>query len=275
MVKRTGLQTNINVIFKDAPVPGKNHEKSSASANSPVPIPKSRDVVQTKTFPVEEPISKSLKRDKPSGAGLFATRLGNRGVSSKRRKTSIVLVFVLLIALVFLFVRNFFGLQENSINSGIVVSEQAKTAISLKQVEINWPVPPVYPKDIRDPMELTKVEMPEISMGLIVSINNKLSVVIDGQILSEGDIITGASVVKVNSDYVEFMANERSWKQKMPRLVVKGIVHSDEIPLAVVGIDTVKGGDIVMGVTVVKINQNSVEFAIGERKWIQEVEGKE
>jgi len=54
--------------------------------------------------------------------------------------------------------------------------------------------------------------------------------------------------------------------------IVKGIVYSEDNPCAVVGERIVSVGDTVNGVTVVKINPDSVEFADGDKKWTQKVE---
>jgi hypothetical protein len=54
--------------------------------------------------------------------------------------------------------------------------------------------------------------------------------------------------------------------------VVKGIVYSADNPCAVVGDRIVSAGDTVGDVKIVKINPNSVEFAMGDKNWTQEVE---
>jgi hypothetical protein len=53
---------------------------------------------------------------------------------------------------------------------------------------------------------------------------------------------------------------------------VKGIVYSEDHPIAVVGDRIVSVGEVVQGITVVKINPDSVEFSKGDQKWTQEVE---
>lgn len=53
---------------------------------------------------------------------------------------------------------------------------------------------------------------------------------------------------------------------------VKGIVFSEDNPIAVVGERIVSVGETVQGATVVKINPDSVEFSKGDQKWTQEVE---
>ena len=53
---------------------------------------------------------------------------------------------------------------------------------------------------------------------------------------------------------------------------VKGIVYSEDHPIAVVGDRIVSVGEVVQGITIVKINPDSVEFSKGDQKWTQEVE---
>ncbi len=278
MAKRTGLQIKIAGIFRDTPIPKRNLQ---TNAGGPAPLPKSGDTLssespikekrtpEVKTLPVEESTPEPPKRDKPRKVRLSATR--RRG-SSTRKKTSTILAFVLSMTLISLLVRNFYASQENSFNPGVAVAKQAKTAISLKPIEINWPTPLVYPKDTRDPMELIKVKMPDIPAGIIVSIGNKLFVVIDRRLLSEGDNVDGVKVIRINRNTVEFGADGKEWAQETSRLAVRGIVYSYNNPLAVVGVDTVKEGDSVDGVTVIRINRNTVEFEVKGLKWVQEVE---
>ena len=284
MVKnRRGLQEDIAGIFRGVPVPEK---KLQTNLGGITPLPKFGDtalskpqikgqgIPEIKTFQSIEVIP--AKTSQSTSFKHAPSKYGSSKHRSSFRKQKILLVTVVLLSvvLVFLLARNFHMPLENPSNLRLVAVGQAKTTIS-PNVHIDWPVPPVYPENIRDPMELIKVKMPDIPTGVIVSIDNKFFAVIEGQLLSEEDIVRGMTVVKVSSNDVEFRANEETLKQKMPRLVVKGIVHSDEIPLAVIGINTVKEGDAVMGVTVVKINQNSVEFEIAGVKWVQKVEGNE
>ncbi|MBA7657774.1 hypothetical protein ES703_65716 [subsurface metagenome] len=56
------------------------------------------------------------------------------------------------------------------------------------------------------------------------------------------------------------------------RLVVKGIVYSEDKPAVVIGTEIVREGDKVLGATIVKINKNSVEFEMNGKKWTQKVQ---
>jgi hypothetical protein len=69
-----------------------------------------------------------------------------------------------------------------------------------------------------------------------------------------------------------FGAVSTTGKEAAAGPVVKGIVYSEDNPCAVVGDRIVSAGDTVAGATVVKIYPDSVEFAIGDKKWTQKVE---
>jgi hypothetical protein len=55
-------------------------------------------------------------------------------------------------------------------------------------------------------------------------------------------------------------------------LIVKGIVYSKDKPSAVIGNQIVHEGDKVLDVTVIKINENSVEFEANGKRWTQKVQ---
>jgi hypothetical protein len=56
------------------------------------------------------------------------------------------------------------------------------------------------------------------------------------------------------------------------KLAVKGIVYSTDNPSAVIGTQIVHQGDEVSGVTILKINEDSVEFEADGKKWTQKVQ---
>ncbi len=55
-------------------------------------------------------------------------------------------------------------------------------------------------------------------------------------------------------------------------LIVRGIVHSRENPAAVIGTQIVHEGDVILGANIVKINQDSVEFRMNDKRWVQKVQ---
>ena len=55
-------------------------------------------------------------------------------------------------------------------------------------------------------------------------------------------------------------------------LIVKGIIYSDDNPSAVIGDQIVHQGDKILDVVITKINENSVEFEAGSKRWMQNVQ---
>jgi len=56
------------------------------------------------------------------------------------------------------------------------------------------------------------------------------------------------------------------------RLIVKGIVYSKDNSSAVIGEQIVHEGDEVLGATIVKINEKSIDFEMNGKKWTQKVQ---
>ena len=56
------------------------------------------------------------------------------------------------------------------------------------------------------------------------------------------------------------------------QLIVTGIVYSHDKPSAVIGAQIVHEGEEISGVTIVKINKNSVEFKVNGKRWTQKVQ---
>jgi type II secretory pathway component PulC len=104
-------------------------------------------------------------------------------------------------------------------------AKAASASAAVFDGKINWELPPPYPQNLRDPT----------SFGTLAPVN---------QAQTETD----------------------------NRLVVKGIVYSEDNPCAVVGDRIVSKGDVVDGATVVKINPDSVEFSAGDKNWTQKVQ---
>lgn len=55
------------------------------------------------------------------------------------------------------------------------------------------------------------------------------------------------------------------------RLIVKGIVYSEDNPSVVIGAQIVHEGEKVFGATIVNINRDSVEFEMDGKRWTQKV----
>jgi hypothetical protein len=61
-------------------------------------------------------------------------------------------------------------------------------------------------------------------------------------------------------------------EQEPDKLVVKGILFSEDNPAAVIGDQILHQGEKVANITIVKINSDSVELELDGKKWIQQVQ---
>jgi len=145
------------------------------------------------------------------------------GVSPAKHKAMILLTPVLLV--VFLIVVANVVLKPAGKNIKTTGKQSAVTGAAAFNGKINWEIPAPYPQNLRDPMTL----------GAIT-------------------------------------AQTTEQQEESGRPAVSGIVYSEDNPCAVVNGRIVSNGEVVDGVTVVKINPNSVEFAAGDKKWTQKVE---
>lgn len=196
----------------------KVYEPPAAKQQPYMPPAPARSTVKQ---PKQESLSRSFVRiprlkivDK-----LFGKLLVSKpGTNTAKQKAMILLMPVLLIVFIFVLTRSLRTPDPRS------TKDTDKNDASLSTVfngKIDWELPSVYPDNIRDPM------------------------------------VFGSSTQK---------------KEEPDRPVVKGIVFSEDNPCAVVGDRIVTAGDVVQGATVVKVNQDSVEFRKGDETWIQKVE---
>ena len=88
--------------------------------------------------------------------------------------------------------------------------------------KIDWQVPALYPTTLRDPMQFGSATtagavLSEIVVKGIVYSKDNPSAVIGTQIVHEGEKISGATIIKINEDNIEFEMNGEKWMQKVGR----------------------------------------------------------
>jgi hypothetical protein len=180
------------------------YEPPAPITRQPQPEPLPRPPRQTPFLKTWEQIKAKLFAPKP-------------GVDNRRQKMIILVMPVLFVVFVVVL---FQMLRTPAPQKPKSKSASSATAVAFDS-KIDWELPPLYPKNLRDPMVF----------GVVAQAQEDTS-----------------------------------------RPMVKGIVYSDDNPCAVVGDRIVSAGDVVQGATVVKINRDSVEFAIGDKNWTQKVE---
>lgn len=234
--KKSGLHKEISSIFDGVPVPSDRTaprsqtgpQQGQAGYNSPRPPAQA---------PENPQIPGSYQRSsRPAAAnagakgGLLqqiAKRLfpSKAGVNQARQKLMLLLVPLLLVVFVIMLGRvvdiPFLATKEPVTSGGA-----GSTPPVAVRNEITWQKPALYPAGLRDPMQLTPEMMEKIEVtvvdpkkpivdelavtGILYSPDNP-SAVIGTQIAHVGDIIAGATIVKINKNSVEFKRDGEAW----------------------------------------------------------------
>jgi hypothetical protein len=138
------------------------------------------------------------------------------GVSPLRQKATLVIVAILPLVLIFVLARVFFTKPAKT------GTKSAKANAAAVDSQIEWQIPPPLPEYFRDPMvfgssgQSQEVQAGPVVKGIVYSEDNPCAV-IGERIVSEGDTVNGVTVVKINSDSVEFTDGEKKWTQKVER----------------------------------------------------------
>jgi hypothetical protein len=143
----------------------------------------------------------------------------NSDVGDKRQKTMAILVPILFVTLIFVLTR-VFGPPLRKTRGSEGTGPANMQAAAPSEIKIDWQIPEPYPTALRDPMQLSSVVM-DGSLGVRLSITGIVysedypAAAVNGQIVHEGDKISGATVVKITKDSVEFEMNGKMWTQKV------------------------------------------------------------
>jgi hypothetical protein len=143
-----------------------------------------------------------------------------RGTSPARQKMMILVMPVLMVVLLLVVVRTI----KKPAGTAAKPSKNASAAAAFSG-KINWELPAVIPGNLRNPMVFgsaatsqnkeTATSRPVVK-GIVYSADNPCAVVGD-RIVSVGDTVGDAKVVKINPDSVEFTMGDKTWTQKVER----------------------------------------------------------
>lgn len=257
--KRTGLQSDIAGIFSGVPVPKKGAPRSKSGGSpqkpddklaktdgpvkpkpvasqpvTPKPLALEKQPPQQKVEPVPVISQPKVPEVKVSGKSLRRSprKVYQRrkdkvfthkaGVSSSRQKAGIILFIVFSTALVIVLARPYLTPNNNPAVSRTTRNTDAGNSVRAN-VEINWPMPPVYSADLPDPMYLgpRKQKKVETRNGLVVrgisySEDRKFAV-IGTETKQEGDTIQGITIVEITPNSVVFEKDGKRWTQIVER----------------------------------------------------------
>jgi len=198
-------------------VPAQRHKKADID-DIDKNVPKKITTVKVSSQSFRQQIKNKLFKPKP-------------GVSSTKQKAMVVMMPLLFIALIFMLFRG--GVFGTSAGKTEAVAENNASGVATagSNAEIEWKLPAPYPTTLRDPMRLVPAataqtaqtaqsETREIIKLIVRSIlysEDNPSAVIGSRIVHEGEKIQNVSVIKINTDSVEFEMNGKRWTQMVQR----------------------------------------------------------
>jgi hypothetical protein len=152
--------------------------------------------------------------------GQYSTDEQPNGV---REKAMLLLIPVLAVVLWFL-IRD----PMATVSTTAAETPDPETIRSHEAEDIDWEIPPIYQSSSRDPMQLappafldedstepqTKVQVNLTLRGILYSEGESLAM-IGTSLVHEGQQVSGATVIKIDKDSVEFEMDGRRWKQKV------------------------------------------------------------
>jgi hypothetical protein len=204
---KAGLHKQVSSIFTGIPVPTKDKEADQATSTA------------TKEPASYGPPSHLSGTTVKEALRLFAPQAG---VNPVRQKAMVVLVPVMFIGMVLAFYKMLGGGPGETTGPKVITPSNTIAAASST---IDWKIPDLYPTTLRDPMQFKKAvvtptdnnpdKTDEIAVKGILYDEENPSVIIGIEILHEGDKVSGATIVKINEDSVEFEMNGKEWTQKV------------------------------------------------------------
>jgi hypothetical protein len=252
--KRTGLQSQIAGIFSGVPVPKRSGQRSgsggptgkpagpaSKTGSNAMPKPAtSKPIAPAPPMP-QKPAERVAPAPRPKVTEIKAPEQKRRpgppkisrrrkaklfapkgGVSSARQKAGIVSFILLSTVLVVVLARPYLASRKNP-SAGRTAGTTDTGNPTAARIEIDWPMPPVYSADLRDPMTLRPPKKEPIKTvndlrvrGIVVSEDLKQAI-IGTLYVEEGDIVSGTKirVRKINPNSVEFEENGKTWTQEV------------------------------------------------------------
>ncbi len=242
--RKTGLHRKVSSIFDGVSVPKFGPAKSDESAGGRTDAPKEGEPSQQQSDFMPKDVPASPKRSprgfgkglSPSG-GPMPSRLTEFGplgpisaISDKRRKTTMVLMVALFVTLILVLTSTFSRrLAKKKATSALKeATAAAKATASSSDTQIDWDIPPEYPDTLRDPMETTWSKDPVTGKW----IEESIVVIKDGEEQTLIDV----------------------------GIALRSILWAESGRSIVVGNEILYEGDTILGVTIKKINKDSVEF---------------
>jgi hypothetical protein len=219
--QQTTIPANKTVYEKPAPIPDEY-----------LPPAKSQKLYEPpqKPLPASEVIKAPLGHKQPwqlhflkSLQGLVGKYFASKhSASSTKQKVAVILMPVL--AIVFIVVLSNVLKKPQAKTGPAPSNKNSASAGDLpSDPKVGWEIPPSLPDNLRDPTGFGYVasqnkqdEGRPAVKGIVFSEDHPCAVVGD-RIISVGETVQGATVVKINPNSVEFSKGEQKWTQEVER----------------------------------------------------------
>jgi hypothetical protein len=186
-------------------------------ANRPMPLPKS-SAMAAKTGPS---ISSQVKKT------LFGS---SKGSLDARQKKMAGLVGVLCVVFGGVMFFSLGGVGQSKAAAADPTQDPVVQSQGTQKTVQDWTSPQPLPADLRDATSIAskQTELTEnpvdggsdsvelVVKGIVYS-QNKPSAIINNQIMTEGQTINGATIVRITKETVEFKSNDKQWTQQVQR----------------------------------------------------------
>lgn len=252
MRNKTGLQRQISEIFDGVSVPKRGNrsdappsrpekemphraESITAHPDSPV-LPKTTDSVgphSASQWP-EHKSRRDSQPERPRGSGSVHVlehkyRTGAPKTAGKTVREKVKIGAVLLLTAVLAWQLMHTSFLSSGAKDGTNLQSVEMAAKPAPKISIAWPVPALYPQNIRDPMQWIQ-EPPASDVGITVAeVKNPAGLIVRGilysedkpraiigtELVQEGDVVQGARVLRISRKTVEFEQNGRTWIQEV------------------------------------------------------------
>ena len=225
------LQKDVSKILAGVQIPGK--DASDTGVRSAVPVVTPAPAKYTAPGPAAAPVSPASADEKQSRPEpvlrqhrespflkiweqVKAKLLNHKqGGSSTRQKVMILVAPVLLVVFLLVAVQTVKKLPSTTAKP----LKKASAAVAFNG-KINWELPAVIPDNLRDPMVFGSTGQGKgttngpVVKGIVYS-EDKSCAIVGNRVVSAGDIVEGATIVKINPDSVEFTKGDKNWTQKV------------------------------------------------------------
>ncbi len=135
----------------------------------------------------------------------------------RRQKVTTISIPLLFIVLFFVLFKVFYTASPKAAMAK--TSGPVDTSTSAYE-KTNWDVPAPYSESLRDPMQYGSItaaqsDIGELAVKGIVFSEDHPSAVINGKIVRQGDIVFGATIIKINRNNVEFEMEGKRWTRQV------------------------------------------------------------